>query len=279
MAKPGNRCYARRDMTARKSWPCALTIAGSDSGGGAGIQADLKTFAALGVHGTSVVSCLTAQNPRRVTRVMAASPAMVQAQLEAVFEELRPGAVKTGMLHSAAVIRAVLAAWPRHSACPLVVDPVMVSTSGAPLLRSDAVRTLTREWLPRATLMTPNLDEASLLLGRPVGNVEALRKAARELHERFGCAVLAKGGHLRGMRSAVDIFYDGRTELLLEAPFVRGVSTHGTGCTYAAAIAGYLALGHKLPSAVQRAKAYVTGAIAASVRVGRHTVLGHLWQQ
>ena len=265
-------------MTARKRWPCALTIAGSDSGGGAGIQADLKTFAALGVHGTSVVTCLTAQNPRRVTRVAAASPAMVQAQLEAVLEELHPAAVKTGMLHSAALIRAVLAAWPERFAGPLVVDPVMVSTSGAPLLRPDAVRTLTRQWLPRATLITPNLDEASLLLDRPLRNVDALREAARELHERFGCAVLAKGGHLRGMLSAVDFYYDGRTELLLEAPFVRGVSTHGTGCTYAAAIAGYLALGHKLPGAVQRAKEYVTGAIAASVRVGRHTVLGHLWR-
>jgi len=256
-----------------------MTIAGSDSGGGAGIQADLKTFASLGVHGSSVVTCLTAQNPRRVTRVAAVSPAMIQAQLEAVFEELRPDAVKTGMLYSAAVIRAVLAAWPRRPTFPLVVDPVMVSTSGAPLLRSDAVRTLTRQLLPRATLITPNLDEASLLLGRPLREVEDLRAAARELHERFGCAVLAKGGHLRGMRSAVDFFYDGRIELLLEAPFVRGVSTHGTGCTYAAAIAGYLALGHNLPGAVQQAKGYVTAAIAASVRVRRHTVLGHLWQR
>jgi hydroxymethylpyrimidine/phosphomethylpyrimidine kinase len=256
-----------------------MTIAGSDCGGGAGIQADLKTFASLGVHGSSVVTCLTAQNPRRVTRVQAISPAMVQAQFEAVFAELRPDAVKTGMLYSAAVIRAVLAAWPSRATLPLVVDPVMVSTSGAPLLRSDAVRTLTRQLLPRATLITPNLDEASLLLGRPLRKVEDLRAAARELHERFGCAVLAKGGHLRGMRSAVDFFYDGRIELLLEAPFVRGVSTHGTGCTYAAAIAGYLALGHKLPGAVQQAKEYVTAAITASVQVRRHTVLGHFWQR
>jgi hydroxymethylpyrimidine/phosphomethylpyrimidine kinase len=173
------------------------------------------------------------------------------------------------------VIRAFLAAWPRRNACPLVVDPVMVSTSGAPLLRPGAMRTLIDKLLPRAALITPNLDEASLRLERPIRDVEALREAARALHHRFGCAVLAKGGHLRGIRSAVDFYYDGRTELLLEAPWVQGVSTHGTGCTYAAAIAACLALGQKLPSAVQRAKNYVTRAIATSVRVGEHTVLGH----
>lgn len=265
-------------MTKRERWPCALTIAGSDSGGGAGIQADLKTFAALEVHGTSVITSLTAQNPRRVIRAAATSPAMVHAQLVAVLEELPPHAAKTGMLQSAAVIRAVVSAWPRRSACPLVVDPVMVATSGAPLLRPDALRTLMRQLLPRATLITPNLDEAALLLGRALETPEDLRRAARELHERFGCAVLAKGGHLRGLATAADFFYDGRNELLLEAPLVRGVSTHGTGCTYAAAITAWLARGQDLPGAVQRAKEYVSGAIAASVRVRRHTVLGQLRQ-
>lgn len=264
-------------MSRRPKLPIALTIAGSDSGGGAGIQADLKTFAALGVHGTSAVTCLTAQNPKGVRSVQTCRPAVVRDQIEAVFEALPPRAVKTGMLFSTAIIREVVAVFSRRGRPPLVVDPVMVATSGASLLQPAAVRVLREQLLPLATLVTPNLDEAGLLLGRRVDSVEGLRAAARDLHARWGCAALVKGGHLRGLRAAVDVFYDGREELLLSAPFVRGVSTHGTGCTYSAAIAGYLARGLALPAAVRQAKEYISQAIARSVVAARHSVLNWFW--
>jgi hydroxymethylpyrimidine kinase/phosphomethylpyrimidine kinase len=254
--------------------PVALAIAGSDSGGGAGVQADLKTFAALGVHGTSVITCLTAQNPRRVLAVEPCSPKMVRQQIEAVFEELRPAAVKTGMLFSAEIIRAVADFLKRKKPAPLVVDPVMISTSGAALLKPAAIKILREQLLPLATLVTPNLDETEILTGCPIASVEDMRAAAREIQARFGCAVLVKGGHLRNPREAVDIFFDGRTELLLSAPFVKGFSTHGTGCTYSAAVAAALALGHDLPRAVEIGK-HVTAAITRSYRIGKHFALGH----
>lgn len=258
--------------------PCALTIAGSDSGGGAGIQADLKTFVALRVHGTSAITCLTAQNPRRVTGIQPASPAMVRRQIEAVLAELHPAAVKTGMLYSKPIIKAVADILPRRSELKLVVDPVMVATSGARLLRPDAIDALCSRLLPMAALVTPNLDEAELLVGRELREVEDLRAAARELHARFGCAALVKGGHLRGLSEAVDIFYDGREELLLRAPFVRGVGTHGTGCTYSAAITAWLARGLSPARAVERAKQFITQAIAQSRPVSGHWVLNPFWK-
>lgn len=265
-------------MIARKKLPVALTIAGSDSGGGAGIQADLKTFAALGVHGTSAIACLTAQNPRRVLGVEPCSPKMLRRQIEAVFGELPPAAVKTGMLFTAENIRAVADFFRTpHSAFripKLVVDPVMVSTSGAKLLQPAAIKILKEKLLPLAMLITPNLDETEILTGHKLSSVEAMRAAAREIHSRFGCASLVKGGHLRGGRDAVDIFFDGKTELLLTAPFVKGVSTHGTGCTYSAAICAALALGHDLPHAVQIGKKFVTRAISESYRIGSHFALG-----
>jgi hydroxymethylpyrimidine/phosphomethylpyrimidine kinase len=260
-------------MTQRSSLPIALTIAGSDSGGGAGIQADLKTFAALDVHGTSVISCLTAQNPKGVFGVQAVTPTMVRQQLEAVLAELAPAACKTGMLYSAEIIRVVVEFFGRKNRPPLIVDPVMVATSGACLLEPSAAKAVRDRLLPRATLVTPNLDEAELLLTMKIRDEEDLRAAARQIVERFGCAALVKGGHLRGTREAVDIFNDGKIELLLTAPFVRGVSTHGTGCTYSAAIAAYCARGHALAEAVQRAKGFITQAIAESRRIGRHFVL------
>jgi hydroxymethylpyrimidine/phosphomethylpyrimidine kinase len=256
--------------------PCAVTIAGSDSGGGAGIQADLKTFAALRVHGTSVITCVTAQNPRRVLGIHACSTAIVRDQLAAVFEELRPAAAKTGMLFSTPLIRAVAAFLSRHR-LPLVVDPVMVSTSGARLLKPSSVQALRAEVLPLATLMMPNLPEAELLLGRNLRSVEDLRAAARELHARHGCAALVKGGHLRGLKQAVDIFYDGREELLLAAPFIRGLSTHGTGCTYSAAVTANLARGDSLRQAVIRAKEHISQAIAQSQFTAAHSVLNTFW--
>jgi len=265
-------------MSIRPQLPIALTIAGSDSGGGAGIQADLKTFAALGVHGTSAITCLTAQNPKGVYGIQACGVDIVRRQIAAVFAELRPAAVKTGMLYSAAIIRVVAESLRRHRAVPLVVDPVMVSTSGAQLLQPDAVKALSVKLFPLAALVTPNLHEAAILIGAELTSVTDLRAAARTLYQHFGCAALVKGGHLRGLKEAVDIFYDGRQELLLSAPFVRGVSTHGTGCTYSAAIAGHLARGCPLPRAVQRAKEYITQAIARSQTVGRHSVLNYFWR-
>jgi hydroxymethylpyrimidine/phosphomethylpyrimidine kinase len=276
-------------MIKRTKLPIALTIAGSDSGGGAGIQADLKTFAELGVHGTSAIACLTAQNPRRVLGVEPVSPKMLRLQLEAVFEELPPSAVKTGMLFSAENIRMVSqylvgrgyrradsrSRSPRQNRLPpLVVDPVMVSTSGAKLLEPAAMKILKEKLLPLAALVTPNLDETKILTGQRPASVEEMREAARDIHSRFGCAALVKGGHLRGVSEAVDIFFDGKTELLLSAPFVKGVRTHGTGCAYSAAICAALALGHDLPQAVEVAKKFVTAAITGSYRIGEHFALG-----
>ena len=253
--------------------PIALTIAGSDSGGGAGIQADLKVFSALGVHGTTAITCLTAQNPKGVSGIQAATPKMVRLQMEAVFAELPPKAVKTGMLFHTAIIREVVRMFSGKGMPPLVVDPVMVATSGAKLLKPSAIRTMLDELLPLAAVVTPNLDEAEILVGHPVRTLGALRAAAREIHGRFGCAALVKGGHLSDGREAVDFFYDGRTELMLSAPFIRGVSTHGTGCTYSAAIAAHLALGCTLVQAVAKAKETITGSIAGSVKVGDHWAL------
>ena len=251
----------------------ALTIAGSDSGGGAGIQADLKTFAALGVHGTSAVTCVTAQNPRLVAGIQPIRADMVRRQIEAVFNELPPAAVKTGLLYSAALITVVAKFYSQRKRPPLVVDPVMVATSGAVLLTPSAIQVLKAQLLPLAMLVTPNLPEAEILSGGKLRTLEDLREAAREIHRRFGCPALVKGGHLRGLQEATDVFYDGRKETLLRAPFVRGVSTHGTGCTYSAAIAAWLARGSDLPAAIERAKRFVTRAIAGSRRVGRHWVL------
>jgi hydroxymethylpyrimidine/phosphomethylpyrimidine kinase len=264
-------------MSKLKTLSVALTIAGSDSGGGAGIQADLKTFASIGVHGTSAITCITAQNPKRVTGIQPIRADMVRRQIEAVFDELPPAAVKTGMLFSTEIIRAVAEFFAKEKRPTLVVDPVMVSTSGARLLKPSAVKAIQNELLPLAALVTPNLDEAEILVGKKLRTPEDLRAAAREIHQRFGCAVLVKGGHLRGTRDALDIFFDGRNELLLSAPFARGVSTHGTGCTYSAAIAGYIAAGHRLTDAVQLAKRYVTSAIHQSRRVARHWVLNNAW--
>lgn len=260
-------------MQRRRTPACALTIAGSDSGGGAGIQADLKTFAALGVHGTSVLTCVTAQNPVEVRAVQAMRPDMVRAQIEAVWAELPPAAVKTGMLYSSSIIRTVAAVLRDHAPLALVVDPVMIATSGARLLQHAANAVLCRELLPLASVVTPNLDEVRWLTGLEVREPEDMRTAARELHERFGCAALIKGGHLPGPE-AVDLFWDGHDEWLLSSPRVKGMTGHGTGCTYAAAIAGHLACGRRLADAVVAAKEYITAAIGSSERVGRHPVLG-----
>jgi hydroxymethylpyrimidine/phosphomethylpyrimidine kinase len=261
-------------MPKRKFLPVALTIAGSDSGGGAGIQADLKTFAALGVHGASAIACLTAQNPKRVLGIEVCSPKMLRQQIEAIFEELNPRAVKTGMLFSAENVQ-VVAGFFKNRGSPLVVDPILVSTSGAKLLEPAAMKIFTRKLLPLATLVTPNLSEAEILAAQKISSVEEMREVARKIHSQFGCAVLVKGGHLKNSREAADIFFDGETELLLTAPFVKGVRTHGTGCTYSAAICAALALGNNLPRSVEIGKEFVTRAISRSYKTGKYFALGN----
>jgi hydroxymethylpyrimidine/phosphomethylpyrimidine kinase len=192
-----------------------------------------------------------------------------------VFAELPPRAIKTGMLFSAKSINAVATFLQnRRAKCPLIVDPVMVATSGALLLEKSAMKALCTRLLPLADLVTPNLPEAEVLCGISVNDPEDLRIVARKLKSQFGCAVLLKGGHLHGTKEALDVFYDGKTELLLRAAFIRGVSTHGTGCTYSAAIAAHCARGKSLPEDVAVAKRYITRAIANSARVHSHCVLG-----
>ena len=252
--------------------PVALTVA-ADSGGGAGIQADLKTFATIGVHGTSAITCITAQNPKGVLGIQAVKTEMVTKQMEAIFAELPPAAAKTGMLFSTEIIHVVAEFFQTHRHLPLVIDPVMIATSGASLLKPSAVRAIKYLLLPRAALVMPNLAETEVLLGRKISSPDEMKSAAIELHERFGCAALVKGGHLRSGADALDYFFDGKTELALLAKFIRGVSTHGTGCTFSAAITAYLALGHDLADSARLGKKFITSAIAGSVRVASHSVL------
>jgi hydroxymethylpyrimidine/phosphomethylpyrimidine kinase len=251
----------------------ALTIAGSDSGGGAGIQADLKTFFALGVHGTSAITCVTAQNPKQVCAIQSCNPRIVRAQIEAVFAEFAPRAVKIGMLYSRQIIGEVARGLRSKIDVRIVVDPVMVSTSGRALLQRSAIESLSEELFPLATLVTPNLQEAEILLGRRLGLPEDLKQAAAELSHRFQCAFLVKGGHLRGFPEAVDFLCDGKAELSVSAPFVRGLKTHGTGCTYGAAITAYLALGYPLVKAVSCGKQFISSALRKSRKAGAHTIL------
>jgi hydroxymethylpyrimidine/phosphomethylpyrimidine kinase len=187
---------------------------------------------------------------------------------------LKPRAAKTGMLFSAENVL-VVASFFKNKKCPLVVDPILVSTSGAKLLEMKAIKILKEKLLPLATLVTPNLSEAEILSGQKISSIEEMREAASKIHSQFGCAVLAKGGHLKNAGEAVDIFFDGKTELLLSAPFVKGVRTHGTGCTYSAAICAALALGNDLPQAVQTGKFFVTRAISESYKIGNHFALNH----
>jgi hydroxymethylpyrimidine/phosphomethylpyrimidine kinase len=251
----------------------ALTVAGSDSGGGAGIQADLKTFHALGVFGASAVTAITCQNPGRVSAVQRVQPRIVAGQIERVFEAFRVRAAKTGMLYDAGIIAAVAAAFRAHRLRNLVVDPVMMAGSGARLLETSAVRTLCRRLIPLAAVVTPNLMEAEALAGHRIASLDDLRESARMLSERHGVPFLVKGGHLRGAKRAVDVLFDGRRFHEFGAPVVAGIRTHGTGCTYSAAIAAHLALGGDLVEAIGRAKIFVTKAIRDAIRVGKFHAL------
>jgi hydroxymethylpyrimidine/phosphomethylpyrimidine kinase len=255
--------------------PIALSIAGSDSGGGAGIQADLKTFHAFATFGTTALTAITAQNTRGVTAVHPVPVEVVEAQIRAVAEDLPPQAFKTGMLATAELVRSVARSVERHRLPNLVLDPVMVATSGDRLLDRDAERTILDELLPRAAVVTPNLDEAALLAGMRVADVDAMRRAAEVLFERGAGAVLLKGGHLQGPE-LTDILYDGREWREWRRPKLETRSTHGTGCTLSVAVAAVLAHGRPLREAVAEALDYVHRAMAAAPGLGSgHGPLNH----
>lgn len=257
--------------------PRVLTIAGSDSGGGAGIQADLKTFAAHGVYGMTVLTAVTAQNTRAVTVVEALSPELVRAQIDAVFEDIGVDAVKIGMLANAGLIRAVAEGLRRFRPPHVVLDPVMVAKSGDPLLHDGAVAALAGELLPLATLITPNLPEAERLSRRPVTTEEERSAAARHLG-RHGAAVLVKGGHGEGDEVVDLLFADGEIHRFAH-PRIHTTSTHGTGCTLSSAIAARLARGDGLVAAVGEAIDYLHGAISAAYPLGGgHGPVDHLYR-
>ncbi len=242
--------------------PVALTIAGSDSSAGAGAQADLKTFAALGVYGLNALTCVVAETPGVVVSIAAVEPALIVEQVELLLEKFPVRALKTGLLHSAETVHLLAALLrARGSTLPLVIDPVMVATSGDVLLGSEAIAVYESELFSLATLLTPNMDEAATLLGRAIPDLAAMHAAGRELQRRYGVAVLLKGGHLDG-DEAIDLLFTGGVGREFRAPFTRGVKTHGTGCTYSAAITAGLAAGRPLEVAIDRAKRYVTAAIA-----------------
>ena len=254
----------------------ALTIAGSDSGGGAGIQADLKTFAALNVYGMSALTAITAQNTCGVNGVQAIEPDLVAEQIRAVAEDIGIHAAKTGMLFSAAIIQIVARTVQETGSYPLVVDPVMVATSGDRLLQPEAEASLQRDLMPLATVVTPNLDETAVLVGHEIASLEAMQDAARQLVANGAPAVVVKGGH--AVTKATDVFYDGVTMELLQDDVVPTHNTHGTGCTFSAAICALLARGAPRLEAVRRAKTYITGALRHSLTIGQGSgPVDHFW--
>ena len=253
-------------MTRDVNIPVALTIAGSDSSAGAGIQADLKTFGALGVYGLTAISCVVAETPGLVSRIEPVSAELVSAQMDVLLKSFPVSAIKTGLLFSGEIVSAVSRALRAHTeriktATPLVIDPVMVATSGDLLLEEDAVECYEHELFPLAALVTPNLGEAARLLREPIVDLEAMREAGATLAKKYGVPVLMKGGHLAGDK-AIDLLFAEGNVTEFSAPFSRGIATHGTGCTYSAAIAAGLASGLALEEAVRRAKKYVTATIS-----------------
>jgi hydroxymethylpyrimidine/phosphomethylpyrimidine kinase len=245
--------------------PIALTIAGSDSSAGAGIQADLKTFAALGVYGLTAVTCIVAEVPRKVSRIEPVTARMVREQIEVLLKNFRVGAIKTGLLCSAEIVCAVaqtIQDGEKKAArsIPFVVDPVMIATSGDNLLEREAVEAYKNKLFPLATLITPNLDEAALLFETTINNRRQMESAVKALAKKYRASILLKGGHLRG-DNAIDLLFHHGELTEFSAPFVRGVETHGTGCTYSAAITAGLASGFSLGQAIERAKEFVTESI------------------
>ena len=259
----------------------ALTIAGSDSGAGAGIQADLKTFASLGVYGTSVITAITAQNTMGVTQILELSPELIAAQIEAVIGDIGAQALKTGMLANSAIIETVAAKIRELRLQNLVVDPVMVAKSGDLLLRAEAIAALRSRLIPLATIVTPNLPEAQRLTGIEGTGLRDMKEAARRIVAIGAGSVVIKGGHRKG--PSTDLFYDGKKFRELRSARIRTPHTHGTGCTFSAAIAANLAKGDELEKAVVRAKRYITQAIRKGFAVGSgHSPVHHfynLWRK
>jgi hydroxymethylpyrimidine/phosphomethylpyrimidine kinase len=264
----GKQSSRRSDSAATA--PVALTVAGSDCSAGAGIQADLKTFTALGVYGLTAVTCIVAEVPGKVSRIEPVTARMVREQLEVLLKNFRVGAIKTGLLCSAEIISAVaqtIQAGGKKTArsIPFVVDPVMIATSGDNLLEPGAVEAYKNKLFPLATLITPNLDEAALLLETTINDRRQMEGAAKALAKKYYASILLKGGHLCG-DNAIDLLFHQGELTEFSAPFVRGVETHGTGCTYSAAITAGLASGFSLEQAIKRAKKFVTESIALHLR-------------
>lgn len=257
--------------------PKAMTIAGSDSGGGAGIQADLKTFAALGVYGTSTLTAITAQNTIGVTAIHEIPPDIIAAQIEAVMTDIGADAVKTGMLSSSTIIEVVARELKRHQVRALVVDPVMVAKSGDRLLREEAINALRTQLIPLATVVTPNIPEAEALTEMKIINATDIRRAAEKVIALGARGVVVKGGHRQG--PATDLFYDGSHFQEFTTPRIETQNTHGTGCTFASAVAAGLACGRSVVDSVALAKEYVTEAIRHSFSVGQgHGPLNHFYK-
>lgn len=247
--------------------PTALTIAGSDSGGGAGIQADIKTMTVNGVYAMSAITALTAQNTIGVTAIQNATPDFLAAQLDAVFTDLFPDAVKIGMVSESALIDVIAEKLNEYGAKNIVVDPVMVATSGARLISDDAIETLCRKLLPIAAVITPNIPEAEVLSARAITTPEEMEDAARLIYERFGCAVLLKGGH--DLNDANDLLFTAEGSRWFRGTRIDNPNTHGTGCTLSSAIAAALAKGDTLETAVGKAKEYISGALTAQLDLGK----------
>lgn len=275
---PLSHVKMKTDTTYR--YPAALTIAGSDSGGGAGIQADIKTFSALGVYGTSVITSITAQNTLGVRGIQAVNPEILKGQLDAVFEDITFDAVKIGMLHNKTAAEIVVGTIDKFSPSYIILDPVMISTSGNKLLQDDAIEIIVRELFHRVTLVTPNIDEAEYLSGISISSEKEMGMAAEKLLAAGCHAVLMKGGHLKGKEMIDILFVENSAPVRLSTEIIETTNGHGTGCTLSSAIAAYLALGNNLPDAVRLAKEYITCAIEAGkeVRTGHgHGPLNHFF--
>ena len=261
-------------------YPVALTIAGSDSGGGAGIQADIKTFSSLGVFGASAITAITAQNTQGVRGIQAISPEILRGQIEAILEDFIVDAVKIGMLHNKDAVKVVSETLSSFQQTSIILDPVMISTSGSKLLEDDAIRTIMDELFPKATLLTPNIPETEYLSGIKINNEADILCAARKLQEKGCKAILIKGGHIPGVETVDRLFINENNPICLVSPTVETFNTHGTGCTLSSAIAAYMALGHSLVEAVRLAKEYMNNALVhgANVCMGKgHGPVNHIF--
>lgn len=245
----------------------ALTIAGSDSSGGAGIQADIKTITMLGVYAMSAITALTAQNTTGVFDIFEVTPKFLRAQIDSVFEDIPPDAIKIGMVSSSALILTISESLKHYGAKNIVIDPVMVATSGAKLISDDAIETLKKSLLPIATVITPNIPETEVLSEMKIQNEEDMIRASEVIHKRFGCAVLCKGGH--NLNDANDILVDDNGSQIFHGERIDNPNTHGTGCTLSSAIAANLAQGFSLPDSISRAKKYLSGALSDMLNLGR----------